>query len=1311
MRGMAFSLRLFMNPQPPKPSLPSTDEIMVRDALWLKRLGRRDEGANRHQRLMASAQRVNQRRSSLPRIQYPEDLPVSARAAELIELIKGNPVIVVAGETGSGKTTQLPKICLEAGFGGRGMIGCTQPRRVAALSVSRRIAEELGVEWGREVGAKIRFTDRTGPQTLIKMLTDGMLLSEIQGDPLLSDYEVIIVDEAHERSLNIDFLLGYLVQLREKRPDLRIIITSATIDTASFAKAFGGAPIVEVTGRTYPVDVVYAPVDEMLEDPGEISYTEAAARAVEEVVLEDEPGDILVFLPTERDIRDCRELLEDRIGERTELIMLFGRLSSAEQERIFKPVRRRKVILSTNIAETSLTIPGIRTVVDTGLARISRYNPNAHTQRLPIEPIAQSSAEQRRGRAGRLGPGLCIRLYDEQDFAARPVYTTPEIQRANLAAVILRMVSLRLGDVEAFPFIDPPRPQSVRAGYQLLRDLGALDEQNSLTPIGRQLARLPCDPTIGRMLIQGQREGSLRETLIIAAGLSIQDPRERPVDQTDAADQMHRRFVSQESDFLTLLNIWNAVHAQTERLTQARMRRFCREHFLAYMRMREWLDIHDQLMRVLEGSSEFRLNEEAAEYHQIHRALLSGLLMNIAERVEGNHYKGCRNRSAMLFPGSGLFDKRARKAAKEKGRDKKGEKPRRMPAWVFCAEWVETGRLYLRTAARIELRWVLDLGAHLLQSSFSEPFYDEKGERVLVKERRRLYGLEVDIRTVGYGRIHPKDATEIFVREALIEGRMESRFPFRDHNERVKRRVRDMQTRLRQAGTFALEQRLFGFYMSRLHAVASAADLHAFINKDGDEALRLTEADLIEGGRDATAAELFPDAIDLGGTCVSLDYQYEPGAEHDGATLRVPIAQVGSIDPSVLEWAVPGYVRQRIDALLRALPKEIRRGLFPIGDRVEALTRLVRPSVEPLHRVLGRLIQERYGVSVPESAWDLQNVPEHLRPRVEVVDARGRPVVAGRDWQAVHDQYEQVIREQVSKGEGTETLSVWKKACAEYERTGIDENNLPELPERILAGDIADMPIYAYPGLRLEKEGLAVCLSPNLEQALQESRPAFRVLLERAFGRDLAWLERDLTKTLKLVALVAVGVSSKAGLAADARRHMVNHFFEGVSPLPLSPKRLVQGVEQAKERSQGWIPRFVDLLELLLKRRLELANAKDPLADAMVQRLFPVGFLAGVPHRWLVHYPRYLKAHDRRVQRARLDPRKDAERARELVPFEKQIGVLPPAIVAAHDLFWLLEELRVSVFAQDLGTALKVSPARLQAAIDEVRHRSEGKTA
>ncbi|MCC5808028.1 MAG: ATP-dependent RNA helicase HrpA [Opitutales bacterium] len=1282
---------------------PAAHDLVVRDALWLQSLGRAPRGGGERARLFKSARRVEGRRAAVPPVRYPEDLPVSMRAAEIRDLLTEHPVVIVAGETGSGKTTQLPKICLEAGFGARGMIGCTQPRRVAALSVSRRIAEELGVQWGHEVGAKIRFTDRTSDATLIKLATDGMLLSEVQSDPLLSAYEVIIVDEAHERSLNIDFLLGYLARLRARRPDLRVIITSATIDTAAFAAAFRGAPVVEVTGRTYPVDVIYAPVDEILEESGEVTYIDAAARAVEDVVLSREPGDVLVFFPGERDIRETRDLLEGRIGNAAEIIMLFGRLSSGEQDRIFKASNRRKVILATNIAETSLTIPGIRTVIDTGLARISRYSSGANTRRLPIEKIAQSSAEQRRGRAGRVGPGTCVRLYEERDFLARPEYTTPEIQRANLADVILRMVALRLGKVEDFPFLDPPQPRAVKAGYQLLRDLGALDADDRLTAVGKRLARLPCDPTIGRMLLEAQKEGSLREVMVIAAALSIQDPRERPADKAAEADRMHRRFVHEESDFLTLLNIWNACNDETERMSQRQMRRFCKDHFLNYLRMREWRDVHQQLLRVLEDDKDFRLNAEPAEYPQIHRALLSGLLMNVACREENNHYRGTRNRRAIVFPGSGLFDKRARKLERRKGAPKpkpSGDAPvRKSPAWILCGEWMETGRLYARTVARIEPRWILELGAHLLKSSYSEPWYDEKGERVLVKERRQLYGLEIDVRAVGFGRVDPRAATEIFVREALVEGSLQTRFPFHEANEAVRKRVGDMQTRLRHAGAFALDQRVYEFYVEKFADVSGAADLHAYIRAHGDKTLRMEEKDLLPGGGDEGVSELYPDAVELAGSPVSLEYRYEPGAEEDGATLRVPVGQFDAVDAAALDWVVPGYVRQRVDALLRSLPKEHRRGLFPLADRVEELTRLVRPGPEPLHRTLAALIRARHGMDIPEGAWDLSGVPAHLRPRVEVLDAKGRLLAAGRDWEAVRVQYAATVRDHAARGEGNTELTLWKAARERHERASVDEKSFPDLPERLPIGDIADVPVHAWPGLRVEGSGVALRLFPNPAEAETATAPALRQLLARAFGRDLAWLERDLAKTLKRVELLAVGTASKHGLSADAARHMENHFFEGVPVLPLSRKAFAAALTEAKARSKAWVPRFVDLLEAILQRRLALANSKDPLARETAARLFPQGFLRGVPHRWLVHYPRYLDAHDRRVQRARLDPRRDAQRAAAVDAFVRRLAALPRA--AVRELFWLVEEFRVSVFAQDLGTSLKVSPARLDNAFAE----------
>jgi ATP-dependent helicase HrpA len=1245
-----------------------------------------------------AASLVERRRLRVPAIRYPEDLPVSARAGEIRDLIQQHPVVVIAGETGSGKTTQLPKICLEAGFGVRGMIGCTQPRRVAALSVSRRIAEELRVEWGREVGAKIRFTDKTGPETLIKILTDGMLLSEIQGDPLLSDYEVIIVDEAHERSLNIDFLLGYLVRLREWRPDLRILITSATIDTAAFAKAFGGAPIVEVSGRMYPVDVTYAPVDELLEETGEVTYIEAAARAVEEVVAEGGPGDVLVFLPSERDIRETRDLLEGRLGARAELIMLFGRLSNADQEKIFKPFQRRKVILATNIAETSLTIPGIRTVIDSGLARISRYNASAHTQRLPIEKIARSSAEQRRGRAGRVGPGHCIRLYPENDYAARPQYTTPEIQRANLAAVILRMVSLKMGRVEDFPFIDPPHPRAIRAGYQLLRDLGALDDREELTPLGRDLARLPCDPTIGRMLLQANREGALREVLVIAAALSIQDPRERPAEQSAEADQMHRKFVNAESDFLTLLNIWKAYHDETERLSQAQMRRFCRSHFLNYMRMREWRDIHQQLSRVLEDSRDFRLNTDDAEYHAIHRSLLSGLLMNIAERAENNHYKGCKNRSGMVFPGSGLFDKSARARAKKKKGAAAPTPSAKSPSWVFCAEWVETARLYLRTVARMEVRWVLDLGRHLLQRSYSEPWYEENGERVLAKERTRLYGLEVEVKAMGYVRVDPVAATDIFIREALIEGRLRTQLPFHEANGDVMRRLAERQTRLRRAAAFSLEERLYAFYAARLKGVGSVADLSRFLRTAGDDALRVKESDLVDTEEDAGDTESFPEVIELEGIRLPVQYRYEPGEEADGATLRVPVDQLDRVGAELLDWAVPGYIEERIETLLRALPKEIRRSLFPIPDKVKILARAIDPKEGGFLESLTRLIEREFSLRIPPQAWDLSAIPGHLQTRVEIVDTRDQVVASGRDWEKVRRQYRQIVEGQAARGEGNERLHVWREACARHERPHVTPETFPELPVSIEAGRLAGVPVLAFPGLQPGENGkIALRLFTTEAAARMASVAGVRALQEMAFGRDLAWLERDLDKELKRVALIAIGITrGKTPLFEEARAHMLEALFGGQTIFPLSAKAFAASVAGAKERSRGWVPRFVDLLHQVLTLRLKWARAEEPILRETVARLFAPGFLRTTPPGWLPHYPRFLAAAEKRAERARRDPRKDAARAAEIRALEAQAAKADPSKLAAAEWPWLLEELRVSHFAQELGTSRKVSVKRLE---------------
>ena len=756
----------------------------------------------------ASVATRDQRQLNIPQVSYAPELPIVARKDEIVAAIRANQVVIIAGETGSGKTTQLPKMCLAAGLGIRAKIGCTQPRRVAALSISRRIAEELSVTWGREVGCKIRFDDRSNADTYIKLMTDGILLAEAQGDPQLSDYDVIIIDEAHERSLNIDFLLGHLKGLLARRNDLKLIITSATIDTQMFSRHFNNAPIIEVSGRVYPVEVIYETQNSASDEQGDVSYVDAAVQAAERILYESSFGDVLIFMPGERDIRETGDMLEGRFSRDAEIIPLFGRLSSGDQQRVFSPSSQRKIIIATNIAETSLTIPGIRYVIDAGLARISHYNQRTRTKRLPIEPVSQSSANQRKGRAGRVQDGICIRLYSEEDFNARPAFTQPEIQRANLAEVILRMKAFRLGDIETFPFVQPPTPAAIANGYALLQELGALDAQRNLTPLGGDLARLPIDPTLGRMLLQSQQEHASRELLIIAAGLSIQDPRERPLDQKEAAAAAHKRFADPQSDFLALLNIWNAVHNEWEKLrTQGQRRKFCRQHFLSYLRMREWQDLYAQLsdsladlplpdpthpqpLRGGEQNSERAITvpllggarggsvrrecevRRTAAYDAIHRSILSGLIGHVARREERNLYKAAGNREVTMFPGSALYERGERPVKPRDAKAQKNPPPKpksNQPPWIVAGEIVETSQLFARTVAGIDPQWIYQLAPHCCKVTHQNPHWSVSNGRVLVEEIITLHGLEVLRRKVAYGNINPKDATAIFIRAALVE--------------------------------------------------------------------------------------------------------------------------------------------------------------------------------------------------------------------------------------------------------------------------------------------------------------------------------------------------------------------------------------------------------------------------------------------------------------------------------------------------------------------------------------------------------------
>ncbi|MGH7943854.1 MAG: DUF3418 domain-containing protein, partial [Opitutaceae bacterium] len=1206
------------------------------------------------------------------RLEFPPELPISARAEEITAAIQNHQVIILAGETGSGKTTQIPKMCLAAGRGTQGRIACTQPRRVAALSISRRVAEELGVVWGREVGCKIRFNDQTTRQTVIKFLTDGMLLAEVQSDPMLRDYDTIILDEAHERSLNIDFLLGHLRNLRFKRPELKIIVTSATIDIEAFSQAFDGAPVVLVEGRTFPVEVIYAPLDEFGRDYAEndeneekedlsavvsakaeaLHYIDGAVEAVERIVRESPGGDVLVFLPSERDIREMRELLDGRLQSSraaqtaVEVVPLFGRLSNAEQQRVFAPAQRRKIVLATNIAETSLTIPGIRFVVDTGLARLSRYSPQARTRRLPIEPVSQSSAEQRKGRSGRVAEGVCIRLYPEKDFLERPRFTQPEIQRANLADVILRMKAFGLGDIERFPFINMPAAKAIRAGYALLEELGALapggsrepaqgapggrrgkgegrrndpavvpngertavrDELSNtpagslpapfsllpppaaaqltpasvaLTPLGRELARLPVDPTVGRMILQARAEKALREVLIIAAGLSIQDPRERPLDKQQQADAAHRRFVHPDSDFLTLLSIWEAYHDEFEAMTQAKLRRFCRDHFLSYTRMREWRDVHAQLLDTLQDRDDFRMttvadgvganagaalrrendtsrkavpapdregrtkgdgsrrNAAAApedplafgspQHRAIHRSILAGLLGNVAHLDEENGgYKATHDRRVALFPGSVLYRREGpkRRASAADAPRTGPRKDTRNPRWIMASEMMETTRLYARTAARIDPQWAIELGAHLLRVSHSEPFWNEQNGRVMVKQRTRLYGLELETRAVSYGRINPGHATEIFIREGLANDTVTFPLDFITHNRAVREKLEDLLTRTRDSGYLNLDEAVYRFYSARLlpltqrgggaafPPVSSVAELVDLVReRRGAEPrfLMMEPDDLRDPETIAHDADAFPGALPIENRALPLNYAYKPGQADDGVTLDVSLRDAGSLTAVSLDWAVPGHLEAKVEHYLRALPKELRRGFVPLPETAKSLAAQLSSRDrltgrrETLPQALAAQIAERFRVAIDPGVWADKPPPGHLRVRVRVLDAAGKELIASRELSVIRPALLAHSRE-ASVAIAHEDPVAWRAARAKWETPEQTAWSFGETPERVLVTEQAGAPVYAFPGFQAGREGVARRLFKTPEEAAVATRRGLAALLERQLGPDLMW--------------------------------------------------------------------------------------------------------------------------------------------------------------------------------------------------------------
>jgi len=1303
------------------------------------------------------------RRDRLPawRLHFPPELPITARREEIVRAIREHPVVVLSGETGSGKTTQLPKFCLEAGRGVRGRIACTQPRRVAALSVSRRVAEEMEVPWGREVGCKIRFNDHTSPETVVKFLTDGMLLAEAQADRELRAYDTIIVDEAHERSLNIDFLLGHLNVLRHRRPELRIVITSATIDTQKFSAAFGGAPIIEVSGRTYPVEIIYAPLDELREAAGEFTVVDAVVAATERVVAQSRGGDILIFLPGEREIRETAEQLERRELGRIQVLPLFSRLSAADQQRVFAPSPARKLIIATNVAETSLTIPGIRFVIDSGLARLSRYVPRTRTKRLPIEPVSQSSANQRAGRAGRVSEGVCIRLYAEDDFARRPAFTQPELQRANLAEVILRLLAAHLGEIETFPFIDPPAPASITSGYALLDELGALEpavagDPRRLSPLGRELARLPVDPTVGGMLLQARNERALREVLVIAAALSIQDPRERPLDEEAAADAAHRKFVHPESDFLTLLHIWDAYHDEAERLSLGRLKKFCRAHFLSFNRMREWFDVHAQLAAAVaeldtdewqvprdeadspedsaEDSKSESRNPNAADrnskpgrdaaddwrlggerYRAVHRALLTGLLANVARRDDGNHFNATSSRKVVVFPGSTLFLRSEKRPAKTASAPAaKGPKPVK-DLWLVSAEMVETTRLYARTNARLDPAWVLDVGGHILRRSYGEPDWHPDAGRVLVRERTLLHGLEVQNRFIDYGRIDPARATEIFIRGALVADTLETPvLPFLAHNRRLRDKVATIQTQVRSRHWLTLEEAAYDFYAKRLAglAVSSVHDLQReWKQRAAAEPrwLHLTEADLL-GALEEFDPASFPDQVVMENRALPLDYLYKPGAPEDGITLRLPYRQAKALQPALLDWLVPGHLEEKVHTLLRALPKALRVQLNPLEATAWTIARTLQADGRPLVAALAAHLVRHHRLAVQAADFAGAALPSHLQVRVEVVDNAGKPLAAGRELAAVRTALAAHERSLAQEPDDV-IASAWRHARAQFERDGLTDWVFGSLPPRLQIAESAGVPVLAFPALAPDGPGRAALRLCTSEAEARDLTPGgVAALLEAQLSRELAWLERDLGDLRQLgpaaVALMPLE-QWQAGAFACIRAWVL-----GQPVAPLTREAFVLQVAAAREALHGIVWRLLDGLREALALRTELLTHPQPCAglEAEVQALIGPGFLARTPWLQLPHLPRYLRALLHRANRWRHDPGKDHRRAQSVAVWQRALTAETQSGVrnAGHarrldELRWLIEEYRVSVFAQDLGTAQPVSEKKLEQKLAAVR--------
>ncbi|MGQ7246887.1 ATP-dependent RNA helicase HrpA [Halomonas sp. V046] len=1280
---------------------------------------------------------AERRRGSRVHLEYPEALPVAARRDDILKALESHQVVVVAGETGSGKTTQLPKLCLEMGLGRRGLIGHTQPRRLAARSVASRLAEEMQVSLGEQVGYQVRFSDQTNDTTLVKLMTDGILLAETRHDPDLRRYDTLIIDEAHERSLNIDFLLGYLKRLLDRRDDLKVIITSATIDVERFSQHFAlagsdgerrPAPVVEVSGRTYPVDVRYRPLMREAEDEDDRTLSEGILHAVEEIEsIEREkrwfhgPRDILVFLPGEREIRETADVLRRADLKSTEILPLYARLSNAEQNRVFASHSGRRIVLSTNVAETSLTVPGIRYVIDPGLVRISRYSYRAKIQRLPVEAISQASANQRKGRCGRVAEGVCIRLYDEDDYLSRPEFTDPEIRRTNLASVILSMLSLKLGDIEAFPFVDPPDSRFVTDGFRLLYELGAVDDASRITASGRRLARMPIDPRLARMVLAGEEFGALREVLIVVSALAVQDPRDRPADKREAADQAHRRWQDPDSDFVALLNLWHGFEAARDELSGNRIRRWCRDHYLNYVRLREWHDTFRQLRQVLrdmdievpppapreegaepsafgatlsasgattggqQGKHEGDADREARRKSTalLHQALLTGLLSHLGTLTENREYLGARNRKFMVHPASGLSKK--------------------SPKWLMAVELVETSRLFARTAARIDPQWIEPLAGHLVKRAYSEPHWEMKRAQVVAFEQVTLFGLPiVTRRKVHYGPIAPQESRELFIRRALVEGEFRTRGEFFAHNRALVDEVVDLEDRARRRDILVDEEALFDFYDARVpDGIINGKGFEAWRRKaeqDDPTLLQFDRQALLARGTEDVTGNQYPDELHLGGVRFPLAYHFAPGADDDGVTMTVPAAMLPQLSAARLEWLVPGLLRDKCIALLKSLPKPIRRQVVPIPDWVDAALDALVPGEGGLTEALGEFLRIKTGVRLHPDDWRLDQLEPHLIMNLKVVDHDGKVLGQGRDPRELERRFE------AAAGEGARALA----------RSVEQADSVEDFPREALAESRvttqAGIRVEAYPALVADGGALRLELFDHPDKAREGHRGGVVKAAMVRLPDQVKAIER--LKGLSTCALLFAKVGSKRSLTDDVVKAVFTQVV-AVDPLPRSSDALSERLEAVAGELLPHAEALTDVLKRALEGHLAVTKAlKGNLSlslalvysdlKAQMQRLVHPGFVTEAG-QWLQAYPRYMEAALVRLEKAPRERMRDQMHMQTVQHLEARLaarreaerrgGVEDPALV---EFGWWIEELRVSLFAQQLGTAMPVSEKRLE---------------